>query len=227
MTPAKAEAARFTPTASISMPRADRRISSATATAVSPQSSAGAGIPSRSPEPKKAIPSWEKVRIRPSVTSCAIPRPEVIRISVATMGWMPMIATSVPFHSPASTPARSASASAPPRPYPWVIDQAATAPVIAMVVPTLRSMPRVAMTRVMPTASRPTGAPRFKISMIGPTRRPFTTSIRRKSGKNSVTSATSAARVSNCGVTRRRAVMLDPPPGRGPAPRWHGRWCRW
>ena len=45
---------------------------------------------------------------------------------------------------------------------------AATAPVIAITAPTDRSMPRVAMTRVMPIDSSATGAPRFRMSITLP-----------------------------------------------------------
>ena len=46
----------------------------------------------------------------PSVMSCAMPRPATIRISVATIGWMPSTATRNPFHKPQSRPAPSAAA---------------------------------------------------------------------------------------------------------------------
>ena len=120
--------------------------------------------------------------IRPSVISCAMPRPIVIRISVATKGWMPMTETRTPFHSPASAPAPSASSSATGRPQPAVIAVAATAPQIAMMVPTERSMPRVAMTSVIPVASSATGAARLATSISGPTRRPSWNEIVRNAG---------------------------------------------
>ena len=54
---------------------------------------------------------------RPSVMSCAMPRPATIRIRVAMIGWMPSTATRRPFHSPQSSPAPSAAASASGRPW--------------------------------------------------------------------------------------------------------------
>ncbi len=38
----------------------------------------------------------------PLVINCAIPRPAIIKISVATIGWIFMYATRKPFHSPNS-----------------------------------------------------------------------------------------------------------------------------
>ena len=48
------------------------------------------------------------VMIWPSVISWAMPRPATIRISVAMIGWMPITATSTPFHSPSAMRQRRA-----------------------------------------------------------------------------------------------------------------------
>ena len=64
----------------------------------------GAGTPSTAPLPSQTRSGEVKVTIRPSVMSCAMPRPATIRISVATIGWMPSTATRKPFHSPQSKP---------------------------------------------------------------------------------------------------------------------------
>ena len=107
--------------------------------------------------------------IWPSVMSCAIPRPATMRISVATMGWMPMPATSRPFHAPSSTETPSAAAMAAGAETPCATTSCATtAPAMAMMAPTERSTPPVAMTRVMPSASSMTFAPWFRMSMRVP-----------------------------------------------------------
>ena len=49
--------------------------------------------------------------MRPSVMSCAMPRPATIRMSVATIGWMRSTDTSSPFHSPQAAPVASAASS--------------------------------------------------------------------------------------------------------------------
>ncbi|EIT52133.1 hypothetical protein YPPY102_4416 [Yersinia pestis PY-102] len=56
--------------------------------------------------------------------------------------------------------------------YPALVNVAAVAPAIAMTAPTDKSMPPVAMTNVIPSANKATGAPRFKISIILPNSRP-------------------------------------------------------
>ena len=50
--------------------------------------------------------------IWPSVISWAMPRPATIRMSVATIGWIPMTATRTPFQSPQSMESPSAAATA-------------------------------------------------------------------------------------------------------------------
>ena len=46
--------------------------------------------------------------IWPPVSSCAMPRPATMRMSVATMGCMPALTTSSPFHSPQAAATASA-----------------------------------------------------------------------------------------------------------------------
>ena len=119
--------------------------------------------------------------IWPPVSSCAMPRPATIRISVAMMGCMPTLATSRPFHRPHSAATASAATiarligkrltcvctpffttSSPP------IISAATAAAIATTAPTEMSMPRVAITSVMPSATSASGAARFRMSTTLP-----------------------------------------------------------
>ena len=70
---------------------------------------------------------------------------------------------------------------------------AAMAPDIAITAPTDRSMPRVAMTSTMPSASSATGAPRFRTSIRLPNSRP--SCIRRS--KNCGETARSTARITS------------------------------
>ena len=53
-------------------------------------------------------------------------------------------------------------------------------PLIAATAPTDRSMPRVAMTSVMPNATRMIGAAWRRMSMIGPNRLPSCTVMEKK-----------------------------------------------
>ncbi|MCY1537190.1 hypothetical protein D9M68_726780 [compost metagenome] len=88
------------------------------------------------------------------------------------MGCMPTLATSNPFHRPHSSATPSAARIAsgigkrltsldtePP------IIQAATAAAMATTAPTEMSMPRVAITSVMPSETSTSGAARFTMSM--------------------------------------------------------------
>ena len=110
------------------------------------------------------------VMICPSVTSWARPRPAVISTSVAMIGWIPRRATRNPFHAPSAT----ASASASPMPASAApglagsglpaIHVQATAPEIATTAPTDRSIPRVAITSVIPSAVSASGAPLCRMS---------------------------------------------------------------
>ena len=81
------------------------------------------------------------------------------------IGWMSRNATSTPFQSPHSSPSASETASTTGTGWPSATSVAATAPVIAMTAPTDRSMPRVAITSVMPIASSATGATRTPTSI--------------------------------------------------------------
>lgn len=110
--------------------------------------------------------------IWPSVMSWATPRPATIRIRVAMIGCMPMPATSRPFHAPHRVATASAPATATPigrrvvapSTEPPII-QAATAAEIATTAPTEMSMPRIAITRVMPSDTRISGAARLRMSI--------------------------------------------------------------
>jgi hypothetical protein len=100
-----------------------------------------------------------------------MPRPATIRISVAMMGCMPTNATSSPFHTPAAMPVPSAAASASPTcDGSSASTVAAAAPAIATTAPTEMSMPRVAITSVMPSDTITSGAARFRMSIGAPNR---------------------------------------------------------
>ena len=114
------------------------------------------------------------VMIWPSVISCAMPRPATIRISVAMMGCMPTLATSsavpqaahqrdapAPPGSPAGIGKRL---TLPPSTEPPII-QAASAAAMATTAPTEMSMPRVAITSVMPSDTSTSGAARLRMSI--------------------------------------------------------------
>lgn len=95
-----------------------------------------------------------------------------MRISVAMMGCMPTRATSTPFHTPHSnaTPRapRMATGSGKRLSLPDTeppISQAATAAAMATVAPTEMSMPRVAITMVMPSDTSTRGAARLRMSI--------------------------------------------------------------
>ncbi len=109
------------------------------------------------------------VMIWPSVISWATPRPATMMISVAMIGWMPIRATRKPFHRPqttaASSPMPMASSTADRALWSaWsLMYEQVRAPVMATTAPTERSMPPVAMTRVMPTATRMSGEPNSTI----------------------------------------------------------------
>jgi hypothetical protein len=78
------------------------------------------------------------------------------RASVTMMGWMRKTEMSVPLKAPAATETSSASKTATPTPMSRLT--AAIAAAIAITEPTERSMPPVAITSVMPTATRTVGA---------------------------------------------------------------------
>ena len=109
--------------------------------------------------------------IWPDVISCASPRPATIRISVATIGWMPTTATSVPFQTPSAVDSASAAAIATSTPVTlaWssrrLMSRQAIAPEIATIAPTERSMPPVAITAVIPSATSIGGAPKRRMSI--------------------------------------------------------------
>ncbi len=103
-----------------------------------------------------------------------MPRPASISTSVAMIGWIPSTATRKPFHAPnasvTSTPVviarkRVVGFSGVPEPSMIV---SATAPETAIRAPTERSMPRVAMTIVMPRATSISGALLRRMSMSDP-----------------------------------------------------------
>lgn len=119
--------------------------------------------------------------ICPPVSNCATPRPATIRMSVAMIGCMPMNATSKPFHMPPSTPTPSAAAMASgTRDGSSARIVAAVAPAMATIAPTEMSMPRVAITSVMPSDTSTSGAARLRMSMGAPNRWPSSIVMERK-----------------------------------------------
>ncbi len=169
-TPASLEASGFTPTASISMPSAVLRVVSATSPSTARLIRIEIGR-IRNPAPTCRNGSLLTVMIWPSVTSMAMPRPAVISTSVAMIGWMPRPATRKPFQRPRiaqSTSAIAIPANAVPASPDVPMWTHVTAPAMAATAPTDRSMPRVAMTRVMPSAMRSVGAPFLSTSTRPP-----------------------------------------------------------
>jgi hypothetical protein len=130
--------------------------------------------------------------ICPPVSNCATPRPATIRISVAMIGCMPTNAASSPFHAPANSPTPSAAASARPMRFGSSANMiAAVAPAMATMVPTEMSMPRVAITSVMPSETTISGEARFRISIGAPKKWPSSIVIDRKSCRCATSSANS------------------------------------
>ena len=130
--------------------------------------------------------------ICPPVSSCAMPRPATMRMSVATMGCMPAFTTSRPFHNPQAVATANALASASHSgcslttspsalKLPPTIDAATTA-AMAMTAPTEMSSPRTAMTSVMPSDTTMSGAARFRMSIRFPNRWPSCQEIARNPG---------------------------------------------
>ncbi len=156
--------------------------------------------------------------------SIATPRPAVMSTSVAMMGWIPRTETRNPFH----TPRTKDSASAIPTATRTVVrlsgvgDDAmklsATAPEIATTAPTDRSMPRVAMTRVMPSATTSSGSPFFSRLTSDPKRCPSCSRMDRKLGRLTVLTASSTTSAtigqkSRCWTARCQAgavVLMTP-----------------
>ncbi len=173
--------------------------------------------------------------IWPSVTSCARPRPATMRISVVMIGCMPAPATRKPFHAPSSEQSARvtpAAASTPPAEF-WsgrsLIRRHASAPAIATTEPTDRSMPPVAMTRVMPSATRIRGAPNLAMSTRLPYRWPSLIWTDRKPSVKARLSSSSATRTTtgHSSRCRSRVVMRGLRSRWSPsAPRWSGsrRW---
>ena len=187
-TPAWRLASGLMPTDSMNMPSAVRRVMSAAAPNTTAAMMTAIGMPNQKPEPSALNGGLLTVRICPSVMSIATPRPAVIRMSVAMIGWMPSTATRNPFHTPSTSEMTRATVTAtatvaglPGSGEPRMIEQA-TAPEIAATAPTERSMPRVAMTSVMPTAMISVGAPLRRMSIRLPNRCPSRTETVKKPG---------------------------------------------
>ncbi len=92
---------------------------------------------------------------RPSAMTRAMPRPATSMPRVATMGWMPTCATSVPLTAPRRAPARRAMTMAGMGPSHRVA--AIVAAATAITEPREMSMPRVPMTSARPSETIATG----------------------------------------------------------------------
>ena len=88
----------------------------------------------------------------PLLITCATPRPVINIASVTMIGWMRKAEISAPFNTP--TPQATTSANKIARPTPRPKDTAATAEAMAITDPTDKSIPRVAITIVIPTATK-------------------------------------------------------------------------
>ena len=133
-----------------------------------------------------------------------MPRPATMRMSVATMGCMPALTTSSPFHRPQAAATASAVprashsgyllATSPPALKLPPIISAATVAAIATTAPTEMSRPRTAITSVMPSDTTMSGAARFRMSMRLPYRCPSCQAMRRNEGLNKALTSDAAAR---------------------------------
>ncbi len=163
-TPARRLASGLMPTDSVSTPSAVRRsINPTTATAATQMKKAN-GSSTRYPVEMYSNGVLFTVVMNPSVMSRAIPRPASMSTRVAMIGCMPSKETRNPFHRPSRSDTRSrgdygdhdgAASLGSAEPSMMV---SATAPDTAMTAPTDRSMPRVAMTIVMPSETSISGA---------------------------------------------------------------------
>ncbi len=115
------------------------------------------------------------VVMKPPVISRATPRPASMSTRVAMIGWIPSTATRKPFHDPEHerderAPTTTATSTVPRLSgfaEPSMI-VSATAPDTAITAPTDRSMPRVAITIVMPSATSMSGALLRRMSISAP-----------------------------------------------------------
>ena len=151
----------------------------------------------------------------------ATPRPAVIKIKVATIGWMPITETSAPFHRPRTTATSSETSTAvmtvvtePGSGESRMIEQA-SAPAIAPTAPTERSIPRVAITRVIPIATISVGAPLRRMSIRLPNRWPSLISIRKKPGKATMLTTNSTSSSTTGQNSRCEMILIMPSPPRG------------
>ncbi len=134
------------------------------------------------------------------------------------IGWIPITETRNPFHNPSRTQTPTAIATAviiveaaPCCEAPAMYTQA-TAPEIAATAPTDRSIPRVAMTSVIPSATSSTGAPLRRMSIRLPYRWPSWIRTDRNDGVTtefSASSSTSASVGQNSG--RRTSSRIGGP----------------
>jgi len=200
-TPASRLASGLIPTASTRVPSAVRRVSAAVIPNSAPAIKIDTGSVSQYPAPISLYGALVIVMIWPFVMSIAIPRPAVIRISVAMIGWMPTTETRNPFHTPVTSATAIARQTAIrtverlPGSGALAMYVHATAPAMATTAPTDRSMPRVAITRVIPSATRSVGAPLRRMSMSEPYRCPSCMRIDTKLGRAMTFTTSRATRV--------------------------------
>ncbi len=165
------------------------------------------------------------VVMNPPVISSATPRPASMSTSVATIGWMPSTETRKPFHAPSTSETSSAKATAtstvptPPGSGDPSMMVRATAPETAITAPTDRSIPRVAMTIVMPSATSINGALLRRMSIRAPYSSPSCIVILRNVGRATALTVTSATRAAAGQNSRCLQKVLTP---HSPCPRWPG-----
>ena len=118
------------------------------------------------------------------------------------IGWTPKTETSIPFHNPRPTatpramPIAVMTVPAPAGSVAEAMWAQASAPLTATTAPTERSMPREAITSVMPRATSMVGAPLRRMSIRLPKRWPSWTRMLRKLGVRTTLTASSATSAS-------------------------------
>src|SRR4051794_487238 len=160
-TPASLAAASLPPTASTCRPNTVRRMAQAAAATITAIRITWTGTPSTRPRAMNWNSGTWKICRLASVSAWAMPRPAMNSTNVATIGWMRKRVTIQPLNRPNRPAISTGTTKARPTPtyrfgngnsWPRKII-GATAPEIAISEPTDRSMPPVAITSVMPTAT--------------------------------------------------------------------------
>ena len=104
-------ALRLMPTDSTKVPKAVLRVNSATAATTTMEITSGIGRNRKLPWPMTRKGAYSVVNCLPLVMIWATPRPQTIRISVAMMGCMPILAIIKPLSRPISVQTTSGTSS--------------------------------------------------------------------------------------------------------------------